>query len=178
MSVLDPLEVAESEVGPFWDLERPNPVTGRPEIHRGAMARLTMAQAEYTVRRDIIPSELQERLDALADSRNREVQGTPSPIDVSGDDGARERAYTRCVTISGSSLFADQASASSWPVPSRVKAASQPSACSGIAQRVEAIVWRIRALSASADVALATAPPVPPLHLPWRDRRRCTTHPE
>lgn len=49
MSVLDPLEVADIEVWPFWNLEQFDPVTRRSRISDRAIAVQMINAAEYTV---------------------------------------------------------------------------------------------------------------------------------
>lgn len=53
MSVLDPLEVAEIEVWPFWDLEQRDPRTNNSKILDKENAKRLIAAAEYTVYRNV-----------------------------------------------------------------------------------------------------------------------------
>ncbi len=49
MNVLDPLEVAEIEVWPFWELEGAGPGYGAARVLDKSAARQTIAAAEFTV---------------------------------------------------------------------------------------------------------------------------------
>lgn len=76
MSVLDPLEVADIEVWPFWDLEVVDPSTQRPRIINKSTAKQVIAAAEYTVYRAV------QGKSAIGEVLNERVPWEVEPVEL------------------------------------------------------------------------------------------------